>query len=90
MRVGIEERIKFFENLKKGDRIEVQFKRYGGVDYEPPIINQYTVTNNEIQKVKNGSDYIQGILFEFDNRLKNTWVKTKYITALAVDDVIVK
>lgn len=83
-------RTEFFKNLKKGDRIEVQFKRYGGVDYEPPIVNQYTVTNNEIQRVKNGSDYIQGILFEFDDRLKPNWCKTNYITALAVDDVIVK
>lgn len=83
-------RTEFFENLKKGDRIEVQFKRYGGVDYKPPIVNQYTVTNNEIQKVKNGSDYIQGILFEFDDKLKDTWENTKNITALAVDDVIVK
>lgn len=83
-------RTEFFKNLKKGDRVEVQFKRYGGVDYDPPIVNQYTVTNNEICKVKNGSDYIQGILFEFDNRLKETWLKTKYVTALSTDDIIIK
>lgn len=83
-------RTEFFENLKKGDTIEVQFKRWHGIDYNPPIINRYTVTNNKIQKVHNGSDYIQGILREFDERLKNTWVKSNYITALDVDNVIIK
>ena len=85
-----EERIKFFENLKKGDIIEVQFKRWHGTDYNPPIINEYTVTNNEIRKVHNGSDYIQGILFGYDDRLKETWIKTGNISALAVDDIIIK
>lgn len=85
-----ENEIKFFENLKKGDVIKVKFKRYGGVNYDPPIVNEYIVTNNKIQKVHNGSDYIQGILREFDERLKNTWIKSNYITALDVDNVIIK
>ena len=85
-----EEKIKFFENLKKGDIIEVKFKIWHGTDYNPPIVNKYTVTNNKIQKVHNGSDYIQGILFEYDKRLANNWLKTKNISALAIDDIIVK
>ena len=85
-----EERIKFFENLKKGDIIEVQFKIWYGTDYNPPIVNKYIVTNNKIQKVKNGSDYIQGILKEFDDRLKPNWEKTRNITALAIDNIIIK
>lgn len=80
----------FFENLKKGDIIEVKFKRWHGTDYNPPIVNKYTITNNKIQKVHNGSDYVQGILFEFDDRLKPNWEKTRNITALSIDDIIVK
>lgn len=80
----------FFENLKKGDIIEVQFKIWYGTDYNPPIVNKYIVTNNKIQKVKNGSDYIQGILKEFDDRLKSNWKITRNITALAIDNIIIK
>ena len=80
----------FFENLKKGDIIEVKFKRWHGTDFNPPIVNKYTITNNKIQKVHNGLDYVQGILFEFDDRLKPNWEKTRNITALSIDDIIVK
>lgn len=85
-----EERIKFFENLKKGDIIEVQFKIWYGTDYNPPIINKYKVENPKITKVKNGSDYIQGFLLEYDERLKKTWKSSGGLTALDIDNVIVK
>ena len=86
----INEKTKFFENLKKGDIIEVQFKIWHGTDYVPPIVNKYVVENNKIQKVYNGLDYIQGYLVEYDERLKKNWICLKGLTALAVDDVIVK
>lgn len=86
-----EERIKFFENLKKGDIIEVQFKRWYGTDYNPPIVNKYTVTNPTFRRSRGvDTPYIQGILFEFDDRLKDTWNKTRYVSALDIDDIIIK
>jgi hypothetical protein len=84
-------RTEFFKNLKKGDIIEVKFKRWGGVDYVPPIVNQYTVTNLKFQRSRGvDTPYIQGILFEFDDRLKETWLKTKHVTALSTDNIIIK
>ena len=86
-----EERIKFFENLKKGDIVEVKFKRWHGIDYEPPIVNKYTVTNPTFQRSRGvDTPYIQGILFEFDERLKKTWISSGGLTALDIDNVIVK
>ena len=83
------ERKDFFENLKKGDIVEVKFKRWHGVNYSPPIINKYTVINPKITKVPKGIDYIQGILFKYDERLQQNWMKTRNVTALSVDDVII-
>lgn len=86
-----ERKMEFFENLKKGDIIEVKFKRWHGVDYEPPIINKYTVTNPTFQRSRGvDTPYIQGILFDFDDRLKPNWERTRNMTALSTDDVIIK
>jgi hypothetical protein len=48
------------------------------------------VENPKITKVKNGSDYIQGFLIEYDERLKKTWISSGGLTALDIDNVIIK
>ena len=91
MKAKIEEREKFFKTLKKGDIVEVKFKRWHGIDYEPPIVNKYTVTNPTFQRSRGiDTPYIQGILFEFDDRLKDTWSKTRDVSALDTNDIIIK
>ena len=91
MNIINERKTKFFENLKKGDIIEVKFKIWYGIDYESPIVNKYTVTNPEFQRSRGvDTPYIQGILFDFDDRLKANWEKTRNITALSIDDIIIK
>lgn len=86
-----ERKTNFFEKLKKGDIVEVKFKRWHGIDYEPPIVNKYTVTNPEFQRSRGvDTPYIQGILLDFDDRLKVNWDKTRNVSALDTNNIIIK
>ena len=78
-----------FSKLTKGTKFKVQFKRWHGEDYSPPLVHIYKACN-DINRMFlcSKSICLQGVLVEYDKRISNSWAKNNYVTALYFDNVI--
>jgi hypothetical protein len=78
-----------FSKLTKGTKFKIEFKRWAGEDYSPPLVHIYKACNDINSMFLCGKSVcLQGFLVEYDSRIADKWEKSKGITALYFDNVI--
>ena len=74
--------------LKKEQIIQYQLKRFGGVDYEPALVFVSQVVLAKPFLYAPNSWAIQVVNLKQDERLKDTHIMYKGISAIDVDDIV--